>query len=69
VDHLGVVLTDTRTGRTVRTVVPRLPPGWWIGRILSWADDGTLAVAIRGPHGEHAVRLLDLADGTARPVA
>ncbi|MDF2708580.1 MAG: hypothetical protein K0R62_4232 [Nonomuraea muscovyensis] len=69
VDHLGVVLTDTRTGRTVRTVVPRLPAGWWIDRILSWADDGALAVTVRGSHHERALRLLDLADGTVRPVA
>lgn len=68
VDHRGVVLTDTRTGRTLRTVVPRLPAGWWIDRILSWADDGTLAVTVRAPHHERALRLLDLADGAVRTV-
>ncbi|MGN9836666.1 hypothetical protein ACTMTI_00955 [Nonomuraea sp. H19] len=63
---LGVTLTDTSSGRPVRTVVPRLPAGWRIGEILRWDGDDALVVKSRGPLDETTYHVLDLATGGLR---
>ncbi|NUW40876.1 hypothetical protein [Nonomuraea rhodomycinica] len=64
----GVVLTGTRAGRPLRTVVPRLPAGWRVDRLVRWEGEDALVAEARGPHHELAYHLLGLADGSATPL-
>ncbi|NUR88245.1 MAG: hypothetical protein HOY71_29505 [Nonomuraea sp.] len=66
--QLGVALFDTATGEHVRTVVPRLPDGWWVSRLVRWEDDDTLVVLARGPSRELTCQVLDLRTGAVRPI-
>ncbi|MEW9546887.1 hypothetical protein [Nonomuraea sp. NPDC050783] len=64
----GVTLTGTASGRSVRTVLPRLPPGWRIRSIVRWDGEGELIVITRGPSREPAYHVLDLATGGVRRI-
>ncbi|MGW0801973.1 hypothetical protein [Nonomuraea sp. NPDC002799] len=68
VAHLGVNLVGASAGRLARTVVPRLPPGRHLTEIIRWDGEDGLVVRTRGPAGEIALHVLDLATGGTRPL-
>ncbi|MEW1838190.1 hypothetical protein AB0392_09550 [Nonomuraea angiospora] len=63
---LGIVLTDTSTGRPARTVAPRLPAGRQAQAVLRWDGEDAVVVRTSGPRDETAYHVVDLATGAAR---
>ncbi|MEV0591925.1 hypothetical protein [Nonomuraea cavernae] len=64
----GVVLVGTSKGHPTRTVTPRQPVGRRIAEILRWEDENTLVVRTAEAGNDSAYHLLDLQDGTTRPI-
>lgn len=65
----GVALTGTSSGKTMRTVVPRLPAGRQISEIVRWDGEDALVIKTRGPYNKIGHHVLDLATGGVRPIS
>lgn len=62
----GILLTDTRTGRTLRTVVPRLPAGLEADDLVRWEGEDSLLVRAEDRHRRSSYHVVDLETGAAR---
>ncbi|MFG1941842.1 hypothetical protein [Nonomuraea sp. NPDC048826] len=62
----GIALTDLRTGRTLRTVVPKLPDGLRAEEILRWENEEALLVRSENRYVQDFYHVVDLATGEAR---
>ncbi|MFC5815560.1 hypothetical protein [Nonomuraea harbinensis] len=62
----GILLTGTGTGKTLRTIVPRLPEGLRADALIRWEGEDALLVRAEDRHGKISYHVVDLATGAAR---